>query len=215
MADDKVVQIGSGETKPKRGRPKTGPSDKSHYRDEQGLRVQTYTRFKEGVDYEPIEQEQMTALVEFVKHCNGLHRGAGRPPKYEDINEFLGVIDAFWDVLNEKNANGIRIIPDVEGFCCFAGIARDTLLDWEKNRDFEFSSTIKTLKNMIAFSKKQLALCGKIPPLTFATDFNNNHGYQQKQEVVVTPNNPLGNVQDDIVTESYVKSLQAGVSDDE
>lgn len=180
-------------TKPAKKKPAKKPL--SPYRDEDGIRLQSYRRFKEGIHYEPIDQEQMAALIEFTQHCNKLHR-YGRPPTYENLEEFLGVIDAFWDIMNEKNAEGVKIIPDVEGFCCFAGISRETLNVWEGTRHGAFSDTIKSLKNMIAFSKKQLALSGKIPPLTFATDFNNNHGYTQKQEVVLTPGNPLGEITD-------------------
>ena len=176
---------------------------------ETGLRLQTYRRFKEGEHYEPINQEQMGELIGFIQHCNKIHRG-GRPPIYADVEEFLGVCDAFWDLMNETNSNGVKIIPDVEGFCCFAGIARDTLNAWETgriNKSSDFIDAIKRVKNLMAFSKKQLALSGKIPPIVFATDFNNNHGYTQKQEVVLTPNQPLG-------TDKTADQIMADLPDD-
>lgn len=175
-------------------------------RDEDGIRLATYQRFREGIHYESQEQDQTTALIEFAQHCHKIHR-SGRPPKYPELEEFLGVIDAYWCILNEKNANGIKIIPDVEGFCCFAGICRDTLNEWERSRTPDFQEIIKTLKNMMAYTKKQLALSGKIPPIVFATDFNNNHNYTQKQELHVMANNPLGDIKD--VNELKARYLNA------
>ena len=64
--------------------------------------------------------------------------------------------------------------------------------EWERNNTRGFTATIEQAKNDIAACKKQIGLQGKIPPLVLAMDFNNNHGYTQRQEVVVTPNNPLG-----------------------
>ena len=165
-------------------------------RDSDGLRLLTYRRFKEGVDFEPVETETMTALIEFAQHCHNIHR-MGRPPVYQDTEELHGVIDAFWDVLTEKNISGMKIVPDVEGFCAFSGISRETLNNWENgttNKPNDFVDAIKRLKNTMAFVKKQLALTGKMPPIVAAMDFNNNHGYTQRQEHVITANNPLGEV---------------------
>ena len=154
------------------------------YRDENGVRIQTYKRFKEGIDYLPMETDDMSAMIGLIQKGNNTRMG--RPPKYEDIEEFQGAIQAFWDYCHQSNANGVALIPDVEGLCCYLGIDRVTLGDWERTRSAEFSSTIKSTKNAIAFCKKQLALRGKIPPIVFATDFNNNHGYTQKQEIAVS-----------------------------
>ena len=48
------------------------------------------------------------------------------------------------------------------------------------------ADTIKRFKTNIAAYKKQLAFSGKIPPIVFATDFNNNHGYTQQQNIEIT-----------------------------
>ncbi len=184
----------------------------SKYRDEDGNRLQTYKRFKEGVDYEPIDQEQMTALIEFAQHCHRVHK-TGNRPQYDDIEVFFGICDAYWDVLREKNESGIKIIPDVEGFCSFAGISRETLNQWENTRQGAYSDAIKTLKNQFAFVKKQLALSGKIPPIVFATDFNNNHHYinTSKQDININAQpNPLGERIDPAEREAYIKSLDSG-----
>lgn len=178
------------------------------YRDERGLRVQTYRRFKEEIDYIPIEPNEMEAMIGLV---NNKAKRNGRPPIFEDIEELQGAIQAFWDYLSEANKAGNCLIPDVEGLCCYLDIARDTLNDWERTNYKGFSATIKSTKNSIAFCKKQLALRGKIPPIVFATDFNNNHGYTQKQEIEVRATNPLG----DTPNESELRRrIQGGTTQD-
>ena len=78
----------------------------------------------------------------------------------------------------------MRLVPDIEGFCAFAGISRETLNNWETARPGAYSDTIKIFKNTIAAYKKQLAFNGEIPPIVFATDFNNNHGYTQAAQKI-------------------------------
>ncbi len=167
-------------------------ADKIIIRDEKGVRKQSYRRFKEGKDYLPIQSGETRAMIEIMKQQffdSGSPKGR---KKYEDIREFKAVIIDYFDYIADSNDVGAKLIPDIEGFCTYAGICRDTLNDWERTRPGEFSDTIKIFKNCVAAFKKQLALNGKIPPIVFATDFNNNHGYTQRQELSVTPINPMG-----------------------
>lgn len=164
-------------------------------RDSKGVRKQTYKRFKEGEDYKPTEAGETVALCEmFRKGFLGIEetpegvevqRRPGRPRKYENVAEFVEVVEKYIDYIKGQALDGVRLIPDIEGFCCFAGISRDTLNDWERTRPGEYSDTIKRFKTGIAAYKKQLALNGKIPPIVFATDFNNNHGYIQQHTLEV------------------------------
>lgn len=182
---------------------------KIEYRDENGVRIQTYKRFKEGRDYEAVEPNDMVALADDVlENVQQLRENIGRPRKYETVEEFISVTEAYITYIRDANARGIKLIPDIEGLCAFMGISRETLNEWEKSRQSRYSDAIKSVKNQIAYFKKQLALKGKIPPIVFATDFNNNHGYTQKQEIVVTPNNPLGDPVDiTAIAEKYAEAL--------
>lgn len=159
-------------------------------RDENGVRKQTYRRFKEGRDYKELSTKQAVALCDmmldgFRTGTNALkERKGGRPRKLETVEEFVEVAERYINYIRERSIDGVRLIPDVEGFCTFAGISRDTLNDWERTRPGAYSDAIKILKNNIATFKKQLAFHGEIPPIVFATDFNNNHGYTQAAQKI-------------------------------
>lgn len=163
-------------------------------RDENGVRKQSYRRFQEGRDYEATEAEQTQALcdvflkgflqIEETPEGGEVQRNAGRPRKLESVEEFKEVAEKYIVYIRERAAEGVRLIPDIEGFCSFAGISRDTLNDWERTRPGEYSDTIKRFKTGIAAYKKQLAFSGKIPAIVFATDFNNNHGYTQAPQKI-------------------------------
>lgn len=195
-------------------------------RDENGVRKQTYRRFQEGRDYEPTEAEKTAALcdmfrkgffdMEEIEGGGAVQRKPGRPRKYESIEEFCDVVGRYIDYIEGRAAEGVRLIPDIEGFCAFAGISRDTLNDWERTRPGEYSDTIKRLKNAIAAYKKQLAMAGKIPPIVFATDFNNNHGYTQVQKLEVTAAKKLDELPEksDILKRLPVKNASDPADDD-
>jgi hypothetical protein len=126
------------------------------------------------------------------------------------------VVTRYIDYIESKAAEGARLIPDIEGFCCFAGISRDTLNDWERTRPGEYSDTIKRFKTSVAAYKKQLALNGKIPPIVFATDFNNNHGYIQQHTLEVQATKKLEELPDksDIVRRLPPKAAGSVIDSD-
>jgi hypothetical protein len=182
----------------KRGGGEMAEKKETAARDKNGVRKQNYKRFQEGKDYEPTEAETTSALcdmfrrgflgAEETEEGGEVQRKPGRPPKYETVEAFVDVVTRYIDYIEDKAKEGVRLIPDIEGFCSFAGISRETLNEWEKTRPGAYSDTIKSFKTSVAAYKKQLAMSGKIPPIVFATDFNNNHGYtqQNKQEIQIT-----------------------------
>lgn len=172
-----------------------GKGKETATRDAAGVRKNTYRRFKEGEDYEKQTAPEMATLCDMMKRgifgeeetAEGVrvrHPG-GRPRKYETVEQLQEGIEKYIDYIAVQNAAGVSLIPDVEGLALFLGISRSTLYEWQNARPGEFSDTIKRAINAIAAVKKQLALNGKIPPIVFATDFNNNHGYVQQQKIEV------------------------------
>jgi len=163
-------------------------------RDENGVRKNDYRRFKEGRDYEKQTGPDMVTLCDMMsrgifgeEETEEREKGkGGRPRKYETVEDLQEGIKKYLVYIAEKNAAGVALIPDVEGLALFLGVSRSTLYEWQNSRPGEYSDTIKRTLNAIAAAKKQLALMGKIPPLVFATDFNNNHGYTQQQNIEIT-----------------------------
>lgn len=167
-----------------------GEKKETATRDENGVRKQSYKRFKPGRDYEEIETAQAVALCDMM--LDGFKRSVadaemgkgGRPRKLETVEEFREVAERYINYIKDRALDGVRLVPDIEGFCAFAGISRETLNNWETARPGAYSDTIKIFKNIIAAYKKQLAFAGKIPPIVFATDMNNNHGYTQAAQKI-------------------------------
>jgi len=185
------------------------------YRDERGVRIQKYRRFKEGEDYDAVDAKDMLALTDnILDNLEQLRSDIqiGRPRKYETVQEFLAIVEAYIQYIRDANVDGVKLVPDVEGLCAFMNISRETLGEWERSRLGVYSDTIKSVKNQLAFAKKQLALKGKIPPIVFATDFNNNHGYTQKQEVQLSIPNPLGQDGDPATISSKYKTALPGAT---
>lgn len=178
--------------------------------DENYVRQQTYLRCKEGVHYEAQDKEQMAVILDFQRRCTAINRGLP-PRKYEDVQEFLGVCDAYWDLMNSYNEYGTKFIPDIEAFCAFAHIPRGDIMNWMNGTVKKSSALINEIKNLytvIAMCKKQLALTGKIPSIVFATDFNNNHGYTQKQENTVVLSGRLeSETSEQDLRERYARAL--------
>ena len=171
-------------------------------RDARGVRINNYSESMRG--RQPIEnpeQQAPTVLLETFRRgffdevpAEGggsiRRRGPGQPPKYPTIESFVDKVNEYITYINDTfNSTGYELIPDIEGFCAFAGIDRSTLFDWETSRPPEYSNTIKALKNAIAAYKKQLAMRGKIPAVVFAIDMNNNHGYVQQQTIDIRATN--------------------------
>ncbi len=168
-------------------------------RDENGVRINNYFETMKNVrqpeNVNPETETQNTLLLNMIDNIENItttaegievKRGEGRPPKYPKVENLVDKYKEYLEYIYNNNQRGCNLIPDVEGFCSFARISRDTLNTWEHTRSAEYSDIIKVIKNDIASYKKQLGLNGKIPPIVLALDFNNNHGYTQKQEIMET-----------------------------
>lgn len=168
-------------------------------RDDLGVKKVHYDpgRYKKGRDYQEIDTKALDAMYKLAQYNMAKQKArkvgqTGRSPKFETVEQLQDAIMEYWEYLIKANATGIQLIPDVEGMCSFIGISRRTFMSWEVEDYRGFAETVTQAKNDIAACKKQIGMRGGIPPIVLAMDFNNNHGYTQKQEVVVTPNNPLG-----------------------
>lgn len=180
-------------------------------RDEVGVRIQTYSRFKEGEDYLPVCASEEEALISVI--LDRFRPGKTSYRKYEDLEEFKQVINDYFTYIQLNNKNGSKLIPDITGFCLFAGIHRTTLDDWITRRPGDFAETIRMLKNAIAAYKSQLAFQNKIPPVVFIASMNNDHNWTTTNKVEIsTPSNIL---QPSMSLEEITKRVQSDVVIDE
>ena len=91
-------------------------------------------------------------------------------------------------------------LPTIEKMCLAIGYDRSTIFDWESGRRGGFSSStadiIKKAKHILAGIDAELSQEGKIQPVVYMFRAKNFYGMADKQEVIVTPNNPLGDSTD-------------------
>ena len=101
--------------------------------------------------------------------------------------------------------------PSVAGLALAMDIDRTYL--WEiregrKGKNPEVANTIKKAMKILDLQMVDYMQNGKINPVSGIFLMKNNFGYADKQEVVVTPNNPLGEQKDDAeLRKNYLDSV--------
>lgn len=85
-------------------------------------------------------------------------------------------------------------MPTVEDMALALGVTRKTVWEWETGvrRDPERQYMIQKAKEIIAGIDAKLAAEGKIPQVVYIFRAKNFHGMKDQQDVVFTPNQPLG-----------------------
>lgn len=85
--------------------------------------------------------------------------------------------------------------PSVAGFAMALGIDRRTLWTWvneKRDKPTDVVDTLKKAYQILNFAIEEYMQNGKINPVSGIFLMKNNFGYADKSEVVLTPNNPLG-----------------------
>ena len=114
--------------------------------------------------------------------------------------------------LNEYFAQCARDgqIPTVEDMSLALGAVRVTVYKWEQGIGCspERRDMIKKAKEILAGIDAKLVAMGKIPQITYIFRAKNYFGLSDKQEVVIAPNDPLGDLKDTKALEAeYVDSV--------
>ena len=114
-----------------------------------------------------------------------------RMPKVRDDDEIEERVTFFFDKCAKTGEK-----PTVEKLCLALGIVRDTLWNWERgvHCSARCSDIIKQAKVVLSAYDAGLAITGKMNPVPYIFRAKNYYGMKDEQEVVLTPNNPLGNV---------------------
>lgn len=133
--------------------------------------------------------EDTAAVLDMT--CAILKNLGGRPAVYPNtetgLSTFIENSKGYFAYVQSVNANleeKAQIIPDIEGYCLWLGITRETLRKYT-NRNNEWAEIIQLYKDGIACIKKELALRGKIPPMLAIFDLVNNHQYYNTNSFII------------------------------
>lgn len=102
------------------------------------------------------------------------------------------------------------IKPTVSGMCNALGIDRRTFYTWQvgEYRENTHSPLIKKARAILEEMWEEWMVDGKINPVVGIFLGKNHFGYADKQDIVVTPNNPLGDAQNpEEVRQRYIDSV--------
>ena len=102
------------------------------------------------------------------------------------------------------------ITPTVSGLCCSLGIDRKTLYRWEQGiyRENTHQALIVKYKRLLEELWETQMVEGQIHPIAGIFLGKNHFGYADKQDIIVTPNNPLGEARDpEEVRQRYLDSV--------
>ena len=99
--------------------------------------------------------------------------------------------------------------PTVNGMCNALGIHRDTLCDWKNgdNRAVTHQPIIQKAYRLLEEMWEMYMMNGKINPVSGIFLGKSMFGYQDKQEIVLTPKNPIDEYQDRKVIEAKYAEL--------
>jgi hypothetical protein len=98
--------------------------------------------------------------------------------------------------------------PSVAGLALAIGVDRKTIWQWTQSENSDRSNTIKRAYAVLDLMMNDYMQNGKINPVSGIFLMKNNFGYQDKQDVVITPNNPLGEKVDRKQLENkYIESV--------
>lgn len=104
--------------------------------------------------------------------------------------------DRFWRYVDLCNERDVRVTNQVAYFAM--GISKDDVYNWENGltRSSEHRELIKKVKAFCGSYREMLGADGRLNPVTLVWWQKNYDGLVDRQEVVLTPNNPLGTITD-------------------
>ena len=187
MNDNEIMEV--GKTVAKRGRPK---GSKDSYQ-----RAGRADLSKMGT----ATPEQMSA---YIRHA----RDNANLPSI-DISDVEQVKERIEWYLDHCEADGMK--PTVTGLCNALGVDKSTVYRWEHGqlRPGTHQDVIVKYKKLLEELWEMEMVEGKINPIVGIFLGKNHFGYQDKQDIILTPNNPLGEdvSTDDELKEKYLESV--------
>ena len=151
-------------------------------------------------------EHNMTAKGEDIKRIGMNLLYWAKLPKAVTNEEIAERLEHFFTRCFEN-----KEIPTVEKMSLALGYDRKTLWAWETGGEGSTPARrnlIKKAKELIASFDAEMVQEGKLNPVTYIFRAKNYFGLTDKQEYILTPNNPLGEISD---TEGIRKRLSEGV----
>ncbi len=189
--------------KPKRGRPRLSEEEKQQraaMRKTGELAKQPYNRkepVKWGQEYvEPGDNSR------YLAHALAI---AELPPV--DKSDLNAVEERISWYFNHCFTNDMK--PTVSGLCNSLGVCRQTLLNWRTgvHRSDSYQAVILKAYGIMESLWEDYMQNGKINPVSGIFLAKNNYGYQDKQEMVVTPNTGVPEAADPAFIEAKYAEL--------
>lgn len=135
------------------------------------------------------------------------------PIDISDIEQVKGRCEWYFNQCIEDDVR-----PAVAGLCNALGISRLTFYKWSigEDRRNTHMAYIGRVKNILEELMEGYMQNGKINPVSGIFLLKNNFGYQDKQEVVLTPNNSLGEeVPPEVLQRKYIEASVGDCDDTE
>ena len=113
-------------------------------------------------------------------------------------------------------------IPTVEEMAMYSGYTQATVWDWEMGRRQGFSSQtaeiVKKAKEYLKMFDAKLVISGKENPIVYFFRAKNYYGMQDKQELVIAPQNGEQEMSAEDIAKRYLedgKTIETGFADGE
>ena len=101
--------------------------------------------------------------------------------------------------------------PSIEEMAMTTGYSLSTVWDWENGRNRGFSprtsELIKKGKDFMKVFDAKMVMENKLNPVTYFFRAKNYYGMRDVQDVVVTPNNPIGEVDETVVQKRITEGV--------
>lgn len=130
-----------------------------------------------------------------------------------DLNDNVQVAKRVGEYFQICEDRGMK--PSLSGLALSLNVDRTTLYRWAngktEGKPQDVCNTIKRAYRILNYAIEEYMQNGKINPVSGIFLMKNNFGYKDQSEVVLTPNNPLGEATDrSTLEQKYLDALPSG-----
>lgn len=151
-------------------------------------------------DYDPADIKQTIRIMQAFRAMSQAGKALAPDTVRDRFDEYI------------QYCSQVGFKPTIESLCVALGIDRMTLRNWKNGvgTDKEKQIVAQQIYEMFAAIDADLAMNNKVYPATYIFRGKNYYDMRDETEVVVTPNNPLG----DIVSAEEIAEKYAELPED-